>query len=507
TARLLAAFNAKATRADRLVTPTGDALDESEAAGRKARAEAATTDEGNARAIRQKRIALEQRQLARDEQALSDRLALDRRAVGRTPDLAPATRTITDLSALRDKDLERERTSDRFASLAPDEQGDQVARIQRSYADRAAKLVEENARAIGEATLKTYREEAERTKARADFLKGEETAGKVGAGEVQAADAAARQAADRLKLEGQTAAIRAEELALEQQLEQLRDKGLLSETGRAAIQERITELKKREAEYGANAALERNVQRRGDDYGAALSRGSLDFFTSAGMIDRKTGEFKTAAQEMAGYWQQAMSGMSSSLANVFQGLATGTIRGKDAFKSFAASLLTDMAQIASKAASNEIMKALFGDLIGSAGGSGSGSGGGLLSSIVGAFTGTPAAPGMALGGMVTGGVPNRDSVPRTLMPGEFVLKRSAVDVIGRETLDRMNTMGAGVMAKAPPVEPARFASSSRAESNVYVVDRDQVPQPGPSDFVYAIGENIQRGGTIRQLIKRVTAGG
>ena len=257
TARLLAAFNAKATRADRLVTPTGDALDESEAAGRKARAEAATTDEANARAIRQKRIALEQRQLARDEQALSDRLALDRRAVGRTPGLAPALRTIDDLASVRDTELRRERTSDRFASLAPDEQEDQVARIQRSYADRAAKLVEENARAIGEATLKTYREEAERTKARADFLKADETSGKVSAGEVQAADTAARQAADRLKLEGQTAAIRAEELALEQQLEQLRDKGLLSETGRAAIQERITELKKREAEYGANANLQR----------------------------------------------------------------------------------------------------------------------------------------------------------------------------------------------------------------------------------------------------------
>ena len=440
----------------------------------------------------------------------SVRLALDRRAVGRTADLAPARRTIDDLSSLRDKDLERERTSDRFASLAPDEQGDQVARIQRSYADRAAKLVEENAKAIGEATLKTYREEAERTKARADFLKSEETAGKVGAGEVQAADAAARQAADRLKLEGQTAAIRAEELALEQQLEQLRDKGLLSEAGRASIQERITELKKREAEYGANANLQRGVEGRRDDIGAALSRGSLDFFTSAGLVDRKTGEFKTAAQEMAGYWQQSMTSMSGSMANLFQGLATGTVKGKDAFKTFATSLLTDMAQIASKAASNEIMKAVFGDLIG--GGSSatvSGAGGGvgaILSSILGAFTGAPA-PGMALGGMVTGGIPNRDSVPRTLMPGEFVLKRSAVDVIGRETLDRMNTMGAGVMAKAPPVEPARFASSARAETAVYVVDRDQVPQPGPNEIVYAIGDNIMKGGTIRQLIKRVTAGG
>ncbi|GJD32832.1 Membrane-bound lytic murein transglycosylase F [Methylobacterium adhaesivum] len=503
TTRLLAAFNAKATRADRLVIPTGDALDEGEAAGRKARAEAATVDEANARAIRQKRLALQQRQLARDEQGLSDQLALDRRAVGRTADLAPATRTITDLAALRDKDLEREKTSDRFTALAPDEQGDQVARIQRSYADRAAKLVEENAKAIGEATLKTYREEADRTKARADYLKADETAGKVSAAEVQAAEAAARQAAERLKLEGQAAAIRAEELALETQLGQLRDKGLVSETGRAAIQERITELKKREGEYAANASLQKGVEARGDDYGAALSRGSLDFFTSAGMIDRKTGEFKTAAQQMSGYWQQSMSGMSTSMATLFQGLATGTIKGKDAFKTFATSILTDMAQIASKAASNEIMKSLFGDMSG--GGSGVSSAGGI-SSILGNLFSAPAAPGMATGGLVTGGVPNRDSVPRTLMPGEFVLKRSAVDVIGRESLDRMNAMGAGVMAKAPPVEPTRFGSSARAETSVYVVDRDQVPVPSRNEIVHMIGDDIQRGGAIRQLVKRVAAG-
>jgi hypothetical protein len=153
------------------------------------------------------------------------------------------------------------------------------------------------------------------------------------------------------------------------------------------------------------------------------------------------------------------------------------------------------------------MKALFGDLIGGGSSATTSGAGGGLGSILSSFFGAPAAPGMALGGMVTGGIPNRDSVPRTLMPGEFVLKRSAVDVIGRETLDRMNTMGAGVMAKAPPVEPARFASSSRAESNVYVVDRDQVPQPGPNEIVYAIGDNIIKGGSIKTLIKRVAAGG
>ncbi len=71
----------------------------------------------------------------------------------------------------------------------------------------------------------------------------------------------------------------------------------------------------------------------------------------------------------------------------------------------------------------------------------------------------------------------------------------------------MNAMGAGVMAKAPQVEPARFGNSARAETSVYVVDRDQVPSPGPNEIVHIIGSDIQRGGAIKQLIKRVSAGG
>lgn len=89
------------------------------------------------------------------------------------------------------------------------------------------------------------------------------------------------------------------------------------------------------------------------------------------------------------------------------------------------------------------------------------------------------------------------------MPGELVLKRSAVDVIGRETLDRMNTMG--VMAKAPPggTGPVRQLGASRDHGPW--VDRDQVP--GRNAIVHMIGDDLQRGGSIRQLIKRVAVGG
>jgi len=80
-----------------------------------------------------------------------------------------------------------------------------------------------------------------------------------------------------------------------------------------------------------------------------------------------------------------------------------------------------------------------------------------------------------------------------------------VDVIGRETFDRMNTMGAGVMAKAPPggTGPVRQLGAGRVHGPW--VDRDQVP--GRNAIVHMIGDDLQRGGSIRQLIKRVAVGG
>lgn len=49
--------------------------------------------------------------------------------------------------------------------------------------------------------------------------------------------------------------------------------------------------------------------------------------------------------------------------------------------------------------------------------------------------------GMNNGGLVPGRGPDRDSVPATLTPGEFVLRRRAVDAIGVENLKKLNDGG------------------------------------------------------------------
>ena len=65
------------------------------------------------------------------------------------------------------------------------------------------------------------------------------------------------------------------------------------------------------------------------------------------------------------------------------------------------------------------------------------------------FGGTTGAPisgdmlGFNKGGFVSGGGPNRDTVPAMLSPGEFVMSRGAVQRYGKSTLESMNSVGGG----------------------------------------------------------------
>jgi hypothetical protein len=56
--------------------------------------------------------------------------------------------------------------------------------------------------------------------------------------------------------------------------------------------------------------------------------------------------------------------------------------------------------------------------------------------------GTPGGMRMvAGGGLITGGTPGRDSVKSLLMPGEFVIKKNAVDSVGIAALNNLNRTG------------------------------------------------------------------
>lgn len=114
----------------------------------------------------------------------------------------------------------------------------------------------------------------------------------------------------------------------------------------------------------------------------------------------------------------------------------------------------------------------------------------------------------AAGGAVVGGIPNRDSVYTRLMPGEYVMKKSAVDVLGtgffnnlnNNTLQTMNEVGSlmGDKQVAPSQEPTVL--------NVWVVSEKDEAKMGPNDVIATITRDMQTGGTTKKLVQTIVAG-
>lgn len=109
----------------------------------------------------------------------------------------------------------------------------------------------------------------------------------------------------------------------------------------------------------------------------------------------------------------------------------------------------------------------------------------------------------ATGGVVVGGVPGKDSVPTMLMPGEFVMKKSAVDIIGQDTLHDLNS-GANTTKRLSDQSMTSANVSNKkggtAVTNVYVVDESEKDKLKPNDVIAIIGKDIKEGGQTRKLI-------
>ena len=114
----------------------------------------------------------------------------------------------------------------------------------------------------------------------------------------------------------------------------------------------------------------------------------------------------------------------------------------------------------------------------------------------------------AAGGMVTGGIKGRDSVHTKLMPGEYVIKKSAVDVLGAKFFNSLNTNAAqtmntvGAMMGGTSLE----GQSEPAVVNVWVVSERDEAQMGPNDVIATISKDLQQGGTTKKLIQTIVAG-
>lgn len=213
----------------------------------------------------------------------------------------------------------------------------------------------------------------------------------------------------------------------------------------------------------------------------------------------------------------AFNDTTSAFSDMIYGFSTGAKRGGDAIRDMATSILQSMVRIASNKFSNMLLGYVFdlaGGLFGGAvtGGSGSETIGMNVSSdpILGNQKGGMVHPSqmrrMAGGGRVVGGFPGRDSVPALLDPGEYVLRRSAVQLVGRDFLDGLNNNGNRVVqTSAPPTMP-QPKPEKKEPTNFWIVTPDQVPPPSEKDIITIISNDIARGGTTKKLIKQVTMG-
>lgn len=195
-----------------------------------------------------------------------------------------------------------------------------------------------------------------------------------------------------------------------------------------------------------------------------------------------------------------------SFGSFFKDWINGTATAGDAFRSFSLKVLEGLQDMAIKAATNSIFKGISGfagDAIGAIAGTSS-TQAAISQSIAanpaifagGGYVHKRAAAGMA--------VTTRDSVNALVRPGEYILRNSAVDMIGRENLDAINASGNRKINESGSRIPNMATSTKKSEPvNVYVVSPEAKPSLTKNDVLVTIQDDMARGGQTIQLIKQI----
>ena len=234
-------------------------------------------------------------------------------------------------------------------------------------------------------------------------------------------------------------------------------------------------------------------------------------------LETERGPFGNITEGYGTITYETINSMQTAWEDLFNTIYDGSFKAGDAFRQFGSTVMETMAQVAMQAAATKFTQMIVG-AVGSYFGGPAGlatfatsSGGFDYAGYDAAFSEGMLEAGLrsAKGGLVNGPVQNRDSVRALLMPGEYVLKKNAVDAVGTDFLDNLNAGNAPVIGSANTSMGDVTTSTSKGQSaplNIWVVTPDQVPQENPSNIIATVSDDIRRNGSIKKLIKQVSTG-
>jgi hypothetical protein len=91
-----------------------------------------------------------------------------------------------------------------------------------------------------------------------------------------------------------------------------------------------------------------------------------------------------------------------------------------------------------------------------------------------------------------------------LMPGEFVMSRTATDFMGADNLQKMNFAGNRRMSGMPTVGQATKREPDMV--HVWVVAPETKPQMGKGQIIATMTEDMLANGQTKKLIKAIALG-
>lgn len=202
----------------------------------------------------------------------------------------------------------------------------------------------------------------------------------------------------------------------------------------------------------------------------------------------------------------ALSALKTGFSDLFTDLANGTKSAADAFRDFAGSVIKSIQNVIAEMLAMYLMQQVIG-MIFPSGGSGFGA---FARDYFGVSAATGGEVRMAAGGEsrlgFVEGMENRDSKKYLLMPGEYVLRRSAVQAVGVDYLDQLNAMGNRRMATGGHIGAAKPSGKGQAQNLWLVDERSKAPVPGPNDIIAIVSDDMARNGPTRRLVKAIQNG-